>query len=358
MTLLMDDGTIPHPTTPVQGFPLPHADEGRYVPEISGGMYKLPHPETGKVTRFSRATTVAETLDDRHGLHRWQTRLTITGLAQNEVLARRAARAVEDGDNRTLDELAASSADQAGAAYGREFGTAVHAWAEEVDHGRCLPVQVPGLFREHVVEYLRTLARHAVTPLPEFRERIVFNPHANAVGTLDGLYRLADGSTALGDMKTSKSLQYGYLTHGVQLAIYAGATHMLALDGSGWEPMPPIRRDFAVLIHCPSDGAHRTALLPYALAPSQVALDMALRVRAMRSQAKKFIPNQHALPYPDAATADYYRAVAAIQTSTSTADLAAVREEYAGVWTPTLDSLATTVAEVIAQVKAEAHVYR
>src|SRR5699024_1772855 len=117
----------------------------------------------------------------------------------------------------------------AGASEAAEFGTAVHAWLEAIDQGRMIPAMVPEMYREHVHAYMATLARHAVYPVPEYTERTVLNTEYGLVGTLDRIYQLPDDRLVMGDVKTSKSLEYGYLSYSMQMAGYASADLMLSL---------------------------------------------------------------------------------------------------------------------------------
>lgn len=348
MTAMMTDGSAPAHATELHRFALPDPAADRYQPTFNGlGQYKgVPHPETGKPSTFTRASTICKVLDDTYPLDKWKLRQVLAGLAQRPDLLTKVTAAIEsEARAGVVDAIAEDAQVAAGSAEAREFGTAVHAWAEEVDSGRILPSQVPLQFREHVQAYLVGLARHAITALPEYTERIVYNSRANCMGTLDRIYLLADGTLCLGDVKTSKSLDFTYLSYAIQLDIYAEADWMLSLDGTAWEPMPELRKDFAVLAHVPSQDAALTAMVTYDLAVGSAALDTALLVRELRRTAKKSIPNRHAIPIPDATLARQHAAVLALRTSDTTAALPAVMAEYEDVWTDDLNTLGHAVFE-------------
>lgn len=233
-----------------EGYPLPPAIPGRFKPEYNRyGQYVLPHPTTGRDSAFSRATTVAGVLDDTYNLDMWIQRKIIKAVldgvrAQMEgVNATASADGVEVAGNRKSDLLQAMdqlwSTDPNTQKFNRaidlvdnlqggqdssEFGTAVHAWLEAVDVGIIVPSQVPDLFKDHVHAYRSLLKRHALHPVPEYTERIVFNddngtklwapdenglaylaaetPSESITGTLDRIFRvITTGALVLGDVK-------------------------------------------------------------------------------------------------------------------------------------------------------------
>lgn len=351
MTAMMFDGSDPvtENVTEHMRYELPPEPEGRFHPQFDGyGRYRLPHPERRTLTGFTRASTIAKILDDTYGLDKWQKRNILLGVVNDPSLIREAAKAVEnEAKAGVFDAIAENAQIAAGSAEARELGTAVHAWAEAVDHGTIMVHEVPHLFRIHVMQYLQALARHAIAPMPEYTERIVYNSDAEAVGTLDRIYMCPDGTLALGDVKTSKSLEYSYLSYAIQLRIYQSADYMLSLDGKRWEPMPQLRDDFAILAHVPSNDPHKSSLVTFDLKVADTALRTATLVRKLRAQAKKTIPNVHALPIPDAVTARQHAAVLALRTSVDVEALPGVMAEYQDVWNDDLNTLGHAVFEAL-----------
>lgn len=331
-------------------YPLPPRLPNRYQPKFDGyGRYKMLNPSTGKVRGWTRATTLAKTLDDTFNLDRWKRRQLMRGLVSNPEMITRLDAIMAGGLNvdSQLNDLAEEAQVAAGSAEAREFGEAVHAWLEAGDRWAVLPAQVPEMYRPHVDAYNNRLAAHALWPVPEYTERIVMNSHAESVGTIDRIFYCADGSLVMGDVKTSKSLDYSWLTYVVQLLIYADADLMMSEDGTRWEPMPEIRKDFAVLMHCPSDAPENTAAVTFDLNFGRTALDAALLVRQLRKDAPKRVPNQHAVPIPDQATARRHAAILAIKNSRSSSELSEVWSQYQDIWTDDLTNLGGLVVQSI-----------
>ena len=346
-------------TTPVHQFPLP-PETRDYRPTYNHlRQYLLPDVDGNGDRGYTRVTTGAKTLDDTAGLERWKLRSVVRGLKTNPHL-------LEDIDlyadpwevNKDLERAADKAHAAAGGVKASELGTAVHAWCEAVELGQLTLEDVPDQFRPFVTAYFQELAKWGISvPLdPSGRpyvERIVYNPATGWVGTFDNLYQLADGSVVIGDKKTAKDLAYSYLAISIQLGDYAGASHILSLDGTRWEPMPEVRQDIAVVLHIPSNAEPaRAEAVTIELDAGRVASDAALRVREMRSAAKNVIPNMTPLPRPGQAVearpttpegGDLEGTRTALRhliRSCSTAEqLAQVYDQYAEIWTDELTAL-------------------
>jgi hypothetical protein len=353
---MQDFTTTPVRTTRTRGYLLPPEPPRATAVYDGWGRYKLPSPTTGRPTGYTRATTVASTLDDTYNLSRWSRRETVRHVLTAAGAAGESARlfaglqdALDAGDKGAVDSVLDAIDDLGGGKDAAELGTAVHAWLEAVDVGQILPADVPPQFQPYVTSYRRVLARYGMTPVPEYVERVVLNDSGEETiaGTLDRVVRLPNGELVLADVKTSKTLEYGYLSHAVQLALYGHASWMLKTDGTGWEPMPTLNRDYAVILHVPSDQPERaeavTMDLAYGLASATVALD----ARRRRKEAKKRVPFIHALPIPTAEALRYTQARHAIQDISDPADLAAIWEKYQDVWSDDLTQLGEQLAALL-----------
>ena len=340
-------------TTQVHQFPLP-PETREYRPTYNHlRQYLLPKIGGGGDQGYTRVTTGAKTLDDTAGLERWKIRSVVQGLKSNPHL-------LEDIDllgepwqvNKDLERAADKAHAAAGGVKASEFGTAIHAWCEAVELGRIHYDDVPPQFSPYVGAYFQELANWGIThPLDPtgrpYVERIVYNDVTGWVGTFDNMFTLADGSVVIGDKKTSKDLSYSYLAISIQLGDYAGASHILSLDGQSWEPMPEVRQDMAVVIHIPSNADPAKAeAVTIELDAGRAAIESALRVRQMRSMAKNVIPNQVPLPRPDTMTpaggsveGTQMALRQLILTCTSAEQLAQVYDQYAEVWTDELTEL-------------------
>jgi hypothetical protein len=357
MTELTGDGDvhIPARMTRTMSYPLP-PEPPRVTAVYDGwGRYKLPHPTTGRPTGFTRATTVASTLDDTYNLSRWARRETARFLlgasaADHTHLTGPIIDAFDEDNKAAIDAALDALDDAYGGKDAAELGTAVHAWLEAVDLGAIRPVDVPERFAPYVRSYREVLARYGLVAEPRYVERIVLNDRGEEtiVGTLDRIYRVAaTGELILGDVKTSKTLEYGYLAYSVQLAIYGFATHMLAADGSGWEPMPEINEDYAIILHVPSDQPERAEAVTIDLKFGAETAVAALDARRRRKESKKAVPFVHALPIPTRESLRYVAARHAIQDISDRAQLSVIWKEFADVWSDELTELGEQFAALL-----------
>lgn len=318
-------------STPVHKFPLP--PEGRqFRPTYVRGKYSLPSPTpgTGKLKdTFTRVTTGAHALDETSGLDKWKMRNVVLGIHQQPELLDAIDLFAEPREvTRTLNDIAGQASAAAGASEAAERGTAIHAWTEAVERDGMCVSDVPAEFKPFVVSYLEELEHAGIESVPGLVERIVWHKATGWVGTFDRIYRLADGTRVIGDIKTSKDLRYGYLGFAMQLAVYADADAMLKVDGSGWEPMPAVGNVYGVIAHLPSNNPGHCQLVTMDLAAGRYAVELAERVREARAKAGIVIPNVHALPELDL--------VGLVDAARSSEELAALYDRYADRWTPEL----------------------
>ena len=364
-------------------YPLPPAPP-RFTPKFNGyKQYLLPNPDGGLPTGYARATTVAKTLDDTYRLGLWEQRrkvasvvklidAALSGHGGLVELLNTVALAASDTDpvrpvNTRAVELveqllAALSGDKPGPQNdtidlinnydggqdANEFGTAVHAWLEALDLGQIQLWQIPEMFMPWAVAYRDALQRIGMIAVPIYVERLVLDDSGDEsiVGTLDRIYFcVTTGELYLGDVKTSKAenLQYSWLAYVVQLNAYARARLMMATDGSGWEPMPVINNDMAVLVHVPSDAPEKSAAIPYRLATGDEYKKTSIAARQHRRDAKLKVPGL-TTPIPSPAALRFTAAYQAIQNTRSVDDLNRVWEEYQDVWTDDLTTLGHTVS--------------
>lgn len=340
--------------TPLYGYPLPPPVPGRFAPKFNGnGQYRLPDPVSGKPTSYTRASTVAKALEDTHMLDSWAKRMMLIGIQGSIPLAADLDQLISehlaDGGNEStmakdlrdpLNALSDTAQERAGAGRGAEFGTAVHAWCEWVDIGTGYLWEVPEMFRPWVTAHRRILAENAIRVHPEWTERVVLNAQFGIAGTLDRLYWCPDMNMRLGDIKTSKGLDFSWLYFAIQLAIYHGATHILSLDGKTWEPMPHLMPDVALISHLPREDPDASSMVPIDMEFGHEALHMAVQVRKLRTRAERDVrPVRYALGSEDTTEVRWHMAHFGIETSRTEAAMAAVWDEYQDVWTPELTEL-------------------
>lgn len=229
------------------------------------GRYLLPHPQSGRETPWTRATTFAKTISDTYTLNMWGRRMAVKGLTMREDLYVLAA-STPLTDRKTLNEIAEKAADAAGSKVGASLGTALHSFTEQNDRGE--QVTAPPKYRPHVAAYVAALAEHGVEVVPAFIERIVISTTYNIAGTFDRIFRvvrdcaielpsmepfkLKAGALIIGDLKTGRDLSYGWLEIAVQLAVYANADLMWNADTDEYEPMPELDKRVAIVAHLPA----------------------------------------------------------------------------------------------------------
>lgn len=380
MTEVTLDGAVTHRprSTEWSGYPLPPPLPGRFKPQYNRyGQYQLPHPTTGRQAAFSRATTIAATLDDTYNLDLWIQRQLVNAVldgvraqmmpaevrtdSENAVVAAMDNLWSTDPTTQKFNQAAEVVRNMQGGRDASEFGTAIHAWLEAIDVGIIRPDEVPEQFRDHTESYRAVLKRHALLPIPEYTERIVLNddngvtderygedicPGETITGTLDRIFRvITTGALVLGDVKTSKaaSLEWGVLEFAIQLAIYRYATYMLSLDGTSWGPMPELTSNTAYLMHVPSDDPKQAACLALNVGFGSEAMRIAVYVRDLRRRAKRE-GLVGVIPTPSADALAWADARHAIQNISHPDDLPGVWEQYQGVWNDDLTELGQQIA--------------
>lgn len=351
-------------------YPLPPAVP-RAESKFNGwGWYQLPSPTTGRPTEYPRASTVAKTLDDTYGLNKWKTReivQKVLDLARMDpgtvVYDDGSPEKVTAGDLLGLldeafagpkvtkvNEVLETIDNCMGGADARELGECVHAWLEALDIGQVLIHQVPDVVKPHVHYARKVMAHRGIVALPEYVERVVLNDRGEepVAGRIDRIFQLVTtGELVMGDVKSSKSLEYSWLPFGVQVGgVYGWATKMLTIDGKGWEPMPEIRDDFAILLHVPSNQPERAAAITIDMTWGAETMIASLDTRRRRKEAEKLVP-QHAVPMPSKQAVRYATARLALSEITSLEDGQAVYETYQDVWDDDLGEFAETVAGLL-----------
>ena len=106
---------------------------GRHSPPKPNGRYRLPDPETGKARTWTRATTLASTIDDDAGLTVWRNRLLAAGMATAPGLVDQAAAAAKADDKAALGAIAGRALHHAGEKLAADIGTALHLATEHYD---------------------------------------------------------------------------------------------------------------------------------------------------------------------------------------------------------------------------------
>ena len=245
------------------------------------GRYVVLPPGGSKPVGYTRATTIAKTLDDQQALIEWKARMVAIGIGARPDLAARAAM-VDKDDRKALNVLADDAATAGGATIRRDQGTAMHAAFEKSWHDLSA---VPAMFATEAKAVHDALEAAGLSVVEDMAERMVVNDAYQVAGTFDLV--LSDGEQLyVADVKTGSSLM-GALSFAIQLTLYATADNLYvqgaAADGSEdvREAMPNLSRSAGVVLHI-QPGSAVCDLHWIDLKAGAEALDLAMKVREMR----------------------------------------------------------------------------
>lgn len=259
------------------------------------GRYLIPDPDTGKARGWTRATTVAKTLDDASNLTAWAKRTVAKGVAARSSLVAGIVAAGED--RKALDALVEQAMEAAGGNERRELGTHLHRILELVDLGHMNVDDVPDPFRGDVVAYRAALDAHGLTVVPEWCEAVLLNRPLEIAGTCDRILRDRSGQLVVADIKTGTYVSW--LAFAAQFAIYATASHTWDPSAQTLSPAPDMRQDVALMLHVPA-GEARCDIQALSVPLGTEAALMALEVRRLRTldKAKTVVVADWAGPAP------------------------------------------------------------
>lgn len=224
------------------------------------GRYLLPHPATGKRQAWTRATTFCKSISDTFALAKWAERMTVKGLSMRPDLVALAHMLDVKQDKDKLNSLAEQAKDAAGQKVSANLGVAVHTFTERVDGGESLE-NVPPAHRADVSAYLAAMKDAGLTAVPHLIERITIVPQFDVAGTFDRVLRTSDGDYVIGDVKTGRTLEYGWPEIAIQLALYAQGVNQAGvwdMQGETWQQAPRVRTDYGIVMHLPVGEAKCT----------------------------------------------------------------------------------------------------
>lgn len=229
---------------------------GEPPPEVKRdqwGRYLLPHPETGKLQAWTRATTFANTAADQYNIGLYNERLVAKGMAMRPDLYAEAASAHID-DKATLQKISNLAKEAAGGSAKARLGTALHTFTEKTDLNE--KITIPAPWDADVKAYTAKLSEEKVEVLKEYIEATVIVPSLGVAGTLDRLIKI-DGldGIVVGDLKSGHSVQYAWMEIACQLFLYSRATHIYDHRTETLSEMPEVNQDKAIVIHLPVGDA-------------------------------------------------------------------------------------------------------
>ena len=249
------------PTTPIQ--------RDRY------GRPLIIPPDGSKPVAYTRATTIAETTDDRYNLEKWKMRQVAVGLADRPDLL--LAVTAHRHDKTELDRLCQQALEASKSSAGATTGTAIHALTEVLDRGEDLPV-IPEPAQADLAAYQQATDRFNVIAIEQF---LVVDEHKIG-GTADRIIEW-DGRRYILDLKTGSTVSYSMGAIAQQLAIYSRG---LAYDPSDGTRTPiDVDQDLAIVAHLPA-GQGVCHLHKVNIDHGWEAALLSLRVRAYRKHAR------------------------------------------------------------------------
>lgn len=237
----------------------------------------------GEPTAYTRASTLAKTLDDMNGLMAWKARKTAEGLLRRPDLMTRAAGAIANGDpdtdwptKRELNAVVKEATEAAGASSGASSGTGFHGLTEAIDRG-IEPLFVPDSDRPRLDDYRRAVHGYKALDI----ELFVVNDELRVAGTFDRLFLCPDSRVRVADLKSGKSEADYPLATAIQIAVYANS-HRYDPDTGERSPLHhALDLTTGLLIHLPPKGG--CTVVPLDLELGWRAAQLAAQVRDIRA---------------------------------------------------------------------------
>ena len=287
---------------PTSRIPDPPQTPGKWQPQYSRDFksYVVPGLDGIRQTdTLTRATSHAKMLGDDTKLGDWRLQTTVMGLARSPELLDNISldgaelfSELDFSAKRALASVARKAARRVGADDGSDFGTKLHGYLQAILEGTVTLDEVPEILQPYLAVVFEAMRRHGLNFVAGMCERTVFIPATGMVGTFDFMVMDADGVLMIGDLKTSNSIDYSWLSIGVQLAQYAGSTLILSWDGSSWSPMPEVSQVVAKVLSVPKDETVPSCrVYTVNLALGAEMMEMASRVKAVQESARRGASN-------------------------------------------------------------------
>jgi hypothetical protein len=266
----------------------PFAPTGR--PDYQRDRYGRPlvvPADGGKPKPYTRASSIAKTIEDTYNLERWANRNVAYGMAADPSLVARLVAlggTPHEWDQQTknkVNEIADDAQQAAKAHRGADIGTAVHAMVEQINLGQ----QVDGgPYRADLDAYRAKVAEMGWTIWPKYVECRLVCDELGAAGTCDMLVTNG-GRYYVADLKTGPTISYAVLGYAAQLATYA-RSDLYDVD-TGTRTTVDIHPDVGYLVHLPA-GQGRCDVYAIDLDAGYKAARLANTVRRARAAAKSW----------------------------------------------------------------------
>ena len=253
------------------------------APEIQRDRWGRPliaPPDGSKPVAYTRATTLAGTMDDLYGLMGWKVRTAALGLADRPDL--QLAITTNRGNKKALDKICEQALEAGGATAAATIGTALHTLTEQLDRGEELPT-VPDHVAADVEAYRKATAQLEHLAIEQF----TVCDELQVAGTPDRIVRW-QGGNYIADLKTGQNIQYGLHKIALQLAIYSRSVAYDTATGQR-TALPDVNQSNAIVIHAPA-GSGKAELLWINISAGWDAVDLAMQVRSWRKAKNLSVP--------------------------------------------------------------------
>jgi hypothetical protein len=243
--------------------------------EIDRDRYGRPLvvPKTGgKPVAYTRATTIANSLDDPAALTAWKMRMAAIGLTVRSDLLLAISAAQED--KMAINRYIEDAMEVAGASRAATIGTALHSFAEKLDLGQDIG-PIPDEWAADLVAYQK--ATEQLNKI--FIEQFCVLDKYKIAGTPDRVVEYK-GERFIADIKTGRIDHPNNIA--IQLAIYANGSPYDIATGrrNSWGN---VNKDKAIIIHLPA-GTGLCKLVWIDIAEGWKGVQFAMKVRQWRDK--------------------------------------------------------------------------
>ena len=234
----------------------------------------------GKPVAYTRATTIANSLDDPAALTAWKMRMAAIGLTVRSDLLLAISAAQED--KMAINKYIEDAMEVAGASRAATIGTALHAFTEKLDLGQDIG-PVPDEWAGDLIAYQK--ATEQLNRI--FIEQFCVLDKFKIAGTPDRVVEYK-GERFIADIKTGRIDHPNNIA--IQLAIYAnGSPYDVATGRRGsWGD---VNKDKAIIIHLPA-GTGLCKLVWIDIAEGWKGVQFAMKVRQWRDKKGLATPFQ------------------------------------------------------------------
>ena len=243
--------------------------------EIERDRYGRPlvvPPKGGKAIAYTRATTIANSLDDASALTAWKMRMAAIGLTSRpDILL---AIGVAGDNNKLVNAYIEEAMEVAGASKAATIGTAIHALTEKLDLGLDL-----GIFPEQWMGDIKAYEAATSILTKIYIEQFTVLDKYKIAGTPDRVVEYK-GERFIADLKTGRIDHPNNIA--MQLAIYAnGSPYMIDTGTRGtWGD---INKETAIIVHAPA-GTGTCKLVWIDIKEGWKGVQFAMKVRKWRDQ--------------------------------------------------------------------------